>query len=235
MVSYRRSRLPRRRRISRRTTRTRVPRVVKKYVKKVMPRPEVKRELDGFSENIVTAGVTPYLQFEPLISQGTALNQRVGNEIRFLSIYAKVMLHNNSTLTQTVRMLVLGMASDTDTIPASMELFQDANVAGGTTTLLTSGTNFGNMIFKVNKKKFHVYYDRVFKLGSVNSVDGKNVVLIKKLFKIRSKIRYDGNTTGVGNQSKRYMILYLTSDPGLDNSGGAIEITGNHYYYFTDC
>ena len=95
MVSYRRSRLPRRRRIRRRPLNRRVPRVVKKYVKKVMPRPEVKRELDGFSENIVTAGVTPYLQFEPLISQGTALNQRVGNEIRFLSIYAKVMLHNN--------------------------------------------------------------------------------------------------------------------------------------------
>lgn len=235
MVSYRRSRLPRRRRIRRRTTRNRVPRVVKKYVKKIMPRPEVKRELDGFSENIVSATVTPYLQFEPLISQGTALNQRVGNEIRFLSIYAKVMMHNNSTITQTVRMLVLGMANDTDTTPATMELFQDANAAGGTSTLLTSGSNFGNMIFRINKKKFHVYYDHVFKLGSTNSVDGKDVVLVRKLIKIRSKIRYDGNTTGVGNQSKRYMILYLTSDPALDASGGAIEITGNHYYYFTDC
>nr|UOF78032.1 capsid protein [Cressdnaviricota sp.]UOF82862.1 capsid protein [Cressdnaviricota sp.] len=211
-----------------------VSKAVVKYVKRHTPKPEFKRELDGFTENIVSATITPYLNFEPLIAQGTALNQRIGCQIRMKGIYLKTMFHNNSTLTQTVRCLVLSTSSDTDTTPATMELFQDISSAGAVTTIQTSGTNFGNMLFRINKRKFHVHYDRVFKLGSTNSTDGKDVIILRKLIKLNSTIKYEANTTGVGNQSKRFIILYLTSDPALDASGGAIEITGNHYYYFID-
>lgn len=213
---------------------TKVSPAVKKYVKKHSPHVEVKRDLDGFSEQIVTASVTPYLNYEPLIAQGTALNQRVGTKIKMIGIQLRTMFHNNSTLTQTVRCLVLGCNSDTDTTPATMELFKDISTAGAVTTIQTSGTSWGNMLYRINDRKFKTYFDKVFTLGSVNSTDGKNVRILRKLVRLNTVINYEGNSTGVGNQSHRFIILYLTSDPGLDTSGGSIEITGNHFYYFTD-
>lgn len=211
-----------------------VSKAVQRYVKRHTPKVEVKRELDGFTENIVSATVTPYLQFEPLISQGTAYNQRIGNQVKFTGIYLRTMLHNNSTLTQMVRCVVLACPSDTDTVPATMELFKDLSTAGGTGGILTSGTSFGNCLYRINTNKFKIHWDHVFKLGASTSGDGSDVIFFKKFIKLNKVVKYDANTTGVGNQTTRYIILYLTSDPGLDSSGGAIEITGNHYYYFID-
>lgn len=216
------------------TYKPKVSTAVKKYVKTHTPHVEVKRELDGFSENIVSATITPYLNYEPLIAQGSALNQRIGTQVKMIGIQLRTMLHNNSTITQMVRCLVLGCNSDTDTTPATMELFKDISAAGAVTTIQTSGTSFGNMLYKVNDRKFKIYYDRTFKLGATSSADGQDVIFVKKFIKLNSLIKYEGNSTGVGNQSKRFIILYLTSDPALDASGGAIEITGNHFYYFTD-
>lgn len=211
-----------------------VPTEIKKYVKRHTPKAEVKRELDGFSENIVSATVTPYLNFEPLIAQGTQYNQRVGNQIKMTGIYIRTMIHNNSTLTQMVRCVVLSCPSDTDTAPATMELFKDLTTTGATGGILTSGTSFGNCLYRLNDNKFKVHWDHLVKLGNVNSGDAKNVVFLKKFIRLNSIIKYDGNTTGLGNQTRRFLILYLTSDPALDSSGGGIELTGNHFYYFVD-
>lgn len=218
----------------RKSKKPKVSPAVRTYVKRMVPKPELKRDLDGFAENIINSTVSPYLAFEPVIAQGTALNQRVGTEITMRGIYLKTMFKNNSTTTQMVRVLVLSTTSDTDTNPATMELFQDISPAGAVTTIQTSGTSFGNCIFKINKRKFNVHVDRLFKLGATGSLDGRDVAIFRKLVKLRSKVLYDANSTGVGNTSKRYLIFYLISDPALDSGGGAVELSGNHYYYFTD-
>lgn len=233
MAPFRRARKPTYRK-KKTAFKPKVSTAVKKYVKRHSPKVEVKRDLDGFSENVISATVTPYLNFEPVIAQGTALNQRIGCEIKMLGIHLKGMLHNNSAITQTVRILVLGTTSDTDTTPATMELFKDISTAGAVTTIQTSGTSFGNMLYKINDRKFKTYYDHVFKLGATGSTDAKDVALYNRYIKLNSIIKYEANSTGVGNQNKRFIILYLTSDPALDSGGGAIEITGNHYYYFVD-
>ena len=220
----------RRRRPYRRTVRRpRLTTAIKRYVRRVVPKPELKRDLDGWTENVINSTVTPYINFEPVIAQGTALNQRIGSEIIMRGIYLRAMFKNNSTTTQMVRALVLSCANDTDTAPATMELFQDISAAGAVTQIQTSGTNFGNCLFKINKRKFHVHVDRLFKLGATGSLDGRDVIVFKKLVKLRSRVSYDAGLTGVGNTSKRFIILYLTSDPSLDAGGGAIELTGNHY------
>jgi len=211
---------------------------VKKYVKRTIApmKPEVKRTIDYYTEQLVDAVVTPYSIYEPFFGQGAAHPQRTGNQIRIIGLKIKAFFRNNTTTTQLIRALVLSTSSDTVTTVATMELFQDAGISGTTTTIAASGTSAVNMLYPINKSKFKIHYDHVFKLGGSGSTDGKDVQLFNRFNKFNSVIKFDGTSTGgVGDASKRFFVIYLTSDPLLDGGGGAVEISGTNHWYFTDC
>jgi len=209
---------------------------VKSYVKKVMKpmKPEVKRQIDFYTEVSHDAIVNPYSLYELAVVQGTTPAQRTGNIINLIGLNINAFFRNNATTTEFVRTLVLSCPSDTDTAVATMELFQDATTGGGTAVIQNSGTNAVNIMYPINKSKFKVHYDHVFKLGGNGSTEGKDVMKFNKFLKFQSKIKFDGTGVGLGNASRRFLVVYLTSDPLLDSAGGAIEITGINNWYFTD-
>jgi hypothetical protein len=234
MVMYRKlGYVPRKRKTYTRP-KPKVNKEIKKYVKRVMPKPEVKRCLDGYSEQIVSATVAPSQIFEPVINQGTAKNQRVGCSIKLIGLYQKFFLKNNSVGTQLIRHIVVSCDSDTDCVAGTMELFKDITTAGLTTTIASSGTSMGNCLFRINDAKFKVHHDKVHKLGASTATDGTDVKVVKYFKKFNSTIKYEGDLTGEGNQSRRFLTMFLTSDPALDSGGGSIEISGNNYWYFVD-
>lgn len=210
---------------------------MKKYVKRAtLPlRPEVKRTIDFYTETTVDAVVTPYQYYELIVGQGSAAPQRSGMEILLIGLSIRSWFRNNGTTTQFVRALVLSCASDTDTTIATMELFADSNVAGTPTTLALSGTSPINVLFPINKAKFKIHYDHVFKLGGSGATGGEDVKVFNRFVRFRSKIKFDAASTGgKGDASRRFFVLYLTSDPLLDAGGAAIEISGSNKWYFTD-
>lgn len=181
------------------------------------------------------AVVTPYSFYELVIGQGVQAPQRAGMEILLIGLSIRAWFRNNTTTTQFVRTLVLSCASDTDTTIATMELFADSNVAGTPTTLVASGTSPINVLYPINKSKFKVHHDRVFKLGGSGATGGEDVRVFNKFCRFRSKIKFDAASTGgKGDASRRFFVLYLTTDPLLDSGGGAIEISGTNKWYFTD-
>jgi len=211
---------------------------VKAYVKKAMVKvkPEVKRTIDYYTEGTVDAVVTPYQYYELIVGQGALAPQRIGLDIKLIGLQVKAFFRNNTTTTQMLRVLVLSCPSDTITTIATMELFKDAGVGGTTSPIIVSGTSPVNMLYPINNFKFKTHYDHVFKLGGSGSTDAKDLIKFTKFCKFGSKIHFDGTSTGgFGDASKRFFVLYLTSDPLLDGGGGAIEITGTNKWYFTDC
>lgn len=234
MAIYRKNIKPRR--YKKKTGTKTVSTAVKKYVKHALKpmKPEVKRQIDYYTEVGIDSIVSPYTQYELAVVQGTTPAQRVGNQINLIGLSIKAFFRNNATTTEFVRALVLSCASDTDTVAATMELFQDATTGGGTAIIQNSGTNSVNMLYPINKSKFKVHYDHVFKVAANTSTDGKDVVQFKKFIKFQSKIKFDGTAVGTGNASRRFIVFYLTSDPLLDSGGGQVEITGMNRWYFTD-
>lgn len=215
-------------------TKAKVSTAVKKYVKSHTPKPEVKRAFDVYSETTISAMVTPYQIYEPIIAQGVGRNQRIGNQIKMLGVHTRAHFKNNSTGTCWVRMLVLSTAGDTDTAAATMELFKDVNAAGDTNPIVVSGSSSGNIFFSINDAKFKTHYDHVYKLGGTGSLEGRDVILFNKFCKFNTTIKYDGTNTGLGNQSRRFLIIYLTSETALDGGGASVEISGMNRWYYID-
>lgn len=233
MAGYKMKKAYKRRPLARKTT---VSTAVKKYVKKAIKpmKPEVKRQIDFYTEVSHDAIVNPYSLYELAIVQGTTPAQRTGNLVNLIGLNINAFFRNNATTTEFVRALVLSCASDTDTAVATMELFQDATTGGGTAIIQNSGTNAVNIMYPINKSKFKVHYDHTYKLAAGTSTDARDVVQFKKFIKFQNKIKFDGTGVGLGNASRRFLVIYLTSDPLLDSAGGAIEITGINNWYFTD-
>jgi len=219
MAIYRRSRKPAFRK-KRYVKKTKVSSAVKKYVRNVARpmRPEIKRILDVYTETSIDSVVTPYFTYEPLISQGTGPYQRVGGRVRMTGLHVKAFFKNNATTTEFIRVLLVRTTSDTDTAAATMELFQDSNNGGTPGTIISSGTAATNILYAINKSKFKTLYDKVYKLGSTNSTDSRDVMLFNRFWKLNSQIKYDANQTGLGNQSTRYLLLQYQYDVlGLDD------------------
>lgn len=210
---------------------------VKKYVKKATSslKPEMKRVIDNYTETTIENVVTPYYIYEPSITQGTTVSTRVGNTIKMAGVNVKAMFRNNATNSAYFRVLVLSSDGATDATPATMELFTETNNVGGTSPIVLSGTGAINILYKINNRRFKVHYDHTFKLAATGSTDGKEVMLFHKFVKFGFKtIKFDSNTSGLNDQTTRYYVMFLHSETALDGVGGAIEISGQNKWYFTD-
>lgn len=233
MVAYRKP-VKRTFRKKRTYSKPKVSLATKKYVRKVMPKVEVKRQIDGYTETTVDALISPYQIYEFQVTQGDGAYQRQGKQIHLIGLYIKSYFKNNAVGTAFVRCIVVSTASDTDTLGPTMELFKDANVSGTPTTIAVSGTSAVNVLYEINDSKFKKHWDKTYKLASTNSTDGRDVAWNKKFIKFNSLIKFDANTAGLGNQSRRFLVIYVTSEPPLDSGGSTIEITGTNKWYYTD-
>lgn len=102
------------------------------------------------------------------ISQGTGDGQRVGNRIKIASLKLKGILHpraydastNVQPVPQFVRVWLLYDKQDPNAVPAPTNDFLQS---GSTTTSLSS--TVGDVISEVNRDRYVVKYDKIFKVG----------------------------------------------------------------------
>jgi len=195
----------------------------------------MKRWVSFADETLITtlAG----LDARPLtdITQGTGAYQRIGNQIHAKGIYLRGVMHNNAAITNLMRVLVVGFAGDIDITLAAGEFFQDANLAGGTSLLTGGAAGLNSMYYPINKAKFDVIYDRVFKMSPAN-VDSSDTLNFRKFIKLNRKILFEANVAGQYDQNYRYAILAWTAEAPDDvGVGTTVEFSCHSQFYYTDC
>jgi len=236
MAIYRRSRKPSYRK-KRYVKKTRVPLATKKYVKRVTRqiRPEMKNQLDLFTETTINYLSQPYLIYEPAISQGDGKQNRDGVELIMKGVHFKGIVHNNSNQTAYVRFLILKTQGATDTAWATAEFFTDGSTSGATQTItdLLGSTRLATT--KINPAKFKVCAERVIKLAPNTSTEGAEVKKFNIFTKQNQKVIYEAGTYQAANQDWRYIVVILSTLANNDvASTSTCEITADLKWYFVD-
>jgi len=226
------NRLPARRRRRRATKAKGVPKAVRAYVKRVMPKSELKRIVSYSDEaplsTLVQGTVIPQLA----VTQGLQVWNRIGNDIRVKGYHMKAVLNNNSTTPSYIRVLVAWTQMDTDVSFTAAQLFGDINLAGtsGSTSTIP-GLNI--MYYPVNRLQFTPVIDKVYKLGG--SGDPSCTRMISKFVRMNKPVKFLANSTGTGGQNWQLTLFYLVAEAADDTAGGtAIEVSHVTRIYFTD-
>nr|QTE03355.1 MAG: capsid protein [Emberiza rustica CRESS-DNA-virus sp.] len=221
-----------RRRPAKKSRKSGVSAATKKYVRRMLPKVELKRNVlnsDEVSISTLTQGA-----MYPLTSltQGTGSYQRIGNQVTIKGFHIKGLLNNNATTTNYMRMLLVWTNIDTLTTFSTAALFDDVNLAGGTGG---TGTIFGANIlyYPINKMTFKVAYDRVFKLGG--SGDPASSRMFSKFIKMNTRLKYVANNAGDAYQDKQLSLVLLAAQSDDDVAAGqVIETSFMARTYYTD-
>jgi len=218
-------RLPRRTRRPKRTSRrSKVPAATKSYVKRMLPKTELKRFVSYYDEitgsTLVEGSAVPLTN----IGQGTASYMRIGNEICVKGLHIKGLFNNNAATPNYVRMMVLWSACDTNTSFGSAYYFAESNLAG-TTGTISNVTGANMMYYPLNTKQFTPIYDKVFKLGG--SGDPSCTRMFSKFVKLNKRIKYIANNYGDGLQDYQISVVYLYAESGDDTTSGQIVETSH--------
>lgn len=217
---------------------TGVSTAVKKYVKKVTARtrPEMKSIQTNSVENgLITQPINTALAWQELVqpTQGTARNNRIGNEIYLHGFHAKGSFINTSAVPVYVRRLVVGYTTGVTT-GVNAELFDNGIGAG--VTITTTGVTMALITNKINKAQFKVYFDKVIKLSPSTATDGSQTKLYNHFQKFGGKkIRFEGSGVGLNNQDFILAEVYIVAQADNDAAGtNIVEWSENNSIYFTD-
>lgn len=211
---------------------------IKKYVRRAMPRVEMKSVWNHDNEvslNTLAQGAIVGL---PQVTQGTAVTNRIGNEISFKMMHMKGALYNNSNSESYVRLIIVGHEGSIAPALGTFPLFVNGPSNNTVTTSTINGLDA--MYYPINKKDLHVYRDKVFKLaGSSSAAEAKNTRMFSEMVKFPGKgkkVTYEGNTTGVDNQNWFLSIIWVAADANDDTTTGTnVELSQLTRLWYTDC
>lgn len=234
MPGVRTSRSTRTTRRPRRTQAKKVSPAVRKYVRRVMLKTEMKQawahhnevQLSTLAQGYQSLGVCQ-------VGQGTASNNRIGNIIRAKGIHIKGAFNNNSTSESFVRALIIGYPA-TNGDP-TLNLFK--NLPTNTSTGVSSVNGLDAMYYPINKTELHVYWDQVFRLaGSATGNSGANCKFFSHFVKLNGrKIEYKSTGSGFSNQNWMYSVIFIAADANDDTSTGtAVELSALERFYWID-
>lgn len=215
---------------STKTSRARVPAATKKYVRKMMPKTEMKESWIHTNEVALNTLAQGHLIPFPVIGQAITADGRVGNHVNARSLHFKGSLYNNSGAETYVRQLVVGYAP---TVDIATNLFRLA--ATNTSAAISSINGMDAMYYPINKTDFHVYHDRTYKLaGSVSGVNGSNTRMFSRFIKLGGKkITWKGADANPDNYT--YSIVHIASDANDDTTTGTtVEMSSLTRFYYTD-
>jgi len=220
------------RRTRRTTRRPKVPLATKKYVRRLLPKVELKRIVsyqDEVSNSTLVQGSSlPMIA----IPQGLQVWNRIGNEVKIKGFHIKGILNNNATTPNYVRMVLAWAPMDTVVTLNGSNLFADTDLAGNTGGV-TSIPGLNIMYFPINRTQYTPVFDKVFKLGG--SGDPSCTRMFSKFIRMNKTLKFIANNTGTGVQSAQLSLWYLVAEAGDDTTGGqAIEINHVARTYFTD-
>lgn len=228
--------VPPRRKYTKRPTRKysrkpgKVSQATRKYVRKVLPKIEMKQYWNHTNETTLSTLVQGYSTVGPNILQGVAGSQRLGNIIHLSGLHLKGALNNNSGSESFVRFLVVGYDSSLGD-PVQL-LFR--NTASGLTAAASSVNGLDCMYFPVNKLDLHTYHDQVFRIaGSATGNAGNNCRMFSKFIKFGGKkLEFKSN---MPYAQWSYAIIWIAADANDDTSTGTnVELSLLERAYFKD-
>jgi len=221
---------------------------VKQYVKNQMrTNTELKRyeaqdqeKLEGLT---ASATVPMFTHNVLLLAQGTASNERIGNEIRLQGVQLKGMFNNNTTLTTYVRIMIgyyIGNAELTSPVSEIVSLFKDnlGNSVSAQIVAAAGAKNYALMTTPTHPEFWHPLYDKVLKIGPNTSTDGNNTRLFNKFIKLHNKkVIFDtlSGTTGAGYSTPRLQVIRIYTDAPQDSSTAqTLEYSGLSQVWYRD-
>lgn len=198
----------------------------------MMPKNEVKQAWTHHNEvnlNTLTQG---YQSDGASIATAVSAVGRVGNAINCLGIHYRGVINNNSGSESVVRLIVVGHNGNQ---PVTSGLFRAA--ASNTVQGISSTNGLDAMYYPINKTDFHVYWDKLFKLGGVTGNSGASSVrTFSKYIKLnRKKIEFHNAGTGTAGQSWYYTLLAISADANDDTTTGTVvEFSALERFYYVD-
>ena len=176
---------------------------VKKYVRAVVPRAEIKQQWQHDNEVQLSTLTQGAMQGYPQVVNGLAANARIGSEISLMSVDIKGCLYNNSGSESYVRMLMVGHPGSIDPTFSTFPLFLTAG--SGTAAGVSTVTGLDIIYYPINTTELTVYEDKVFRLASSATAGGPSNTHFfhkTKAFGPKGKrITYKANASGSGNQN----------------------------------
>lgn len=217
-----------------RRTRALVPRPVRNYVRRAMDKKLEHKFVTTTQDEQAFSTLTAQYKVADLyvVGNGTGVAQRAGLKILPSGISIRGNLNYNATTaskTCYVRMLLI-------------ETSQAESYSGLTTEIFQNGSNWGNLASSqmpviwapLNRAGYKFHWDKVYKLNA-QSTDGTYSRLVKKWIPIKGAIKFDGTSTGVGNQNRNFALVMLLAESGQDlATGETVEFSCFIRSYFTD-
>lgn len=157
---------------------------------------EYKRHYDQYTAN--TIGTSATIQNVNIIDQGTVVTQRIGNQVKIISHYINSLFTINASATNTqIRFMVVLDKQVNGATFAIGDLLRDTSA----TDILVSSMDIDN------GKRFKILYNKLFLLSP--EFPSKQI----KYFKKHSlKIKYDGNTSSVADQTTNGLYIVFFSN-----------------------
>lgn len=193
---------------------------------------ETHKNTDTINENgINSISATPNVyQNAFLLSQGDAYTMRTGHKIKGVGIKLRSFFHNNGTSPIWVRYLVLvnrrGTA-DTD-FNTGVALFEDN--AGNKDFSAVAGNL--KLVSRINKEKYTVLMDRVFKLSGLE--EGDRTKQIRKWIPYKATLQYDGSASTAPFLNQPVVLAFCGRADTDESTGVTVEHTGTIDFYFKD-
>lgn len=215
----------------RRATSKRVPLATKRYIRKIMPKPEIKQMWTHVNENALNTLSQGFFDYMPAIATGVSSIGRIGNTVKLNGIHLRGALNNNSGSESYARCVVIQYDGRQD--PA-VGFFRNAQ--SNTCAAISSINGLDAIYYPVNKMDFIVRWDKVFKLGGSTSNSSATCTrLFSKFIKFNKIINYHSAATGIAGQDWMYAVIWIAADANDDTTTGTtVEVSYLHRMYFSD-
>lgn len=197
-------------------------------------RPEMKsivRSLEGDTMSALTENRLVIMPFAH-ITQGTGVEQRIGNDICLKSMHIKGHLENRSSVANTMLVRIAIIQDTKDNATA----FSGTNCLVKNNTVASLGSLGAESAYLAwNKARYKVAYDKTVKLGSSNA-NGSDIQLFNIFQKLRGEADFSFATGAPGAINKNnWQFVMWACDPdnasqSTSNVNGYFQVTG----YYTD-
>jgi len=164
------------------------------------------------------------------ISSGVKENERIGNDVRYTGFDIRGYLNSNSAdKILHVRAMAFIDREKQGEATATDQLLLKSNAP------VTHAQGAMSAVYAVNKQRYRVLWDRVFKLGPHNQTDqGASVRTFKKFIKTDLKCRFNDESDASITSNDVKVIFWACEAAGDEVLGERVELYSQVIGYYKD-
>lgn len=197
-----------------------VSKAVKGYLRKNYPKPEIKQV--GLTQMNQLNLLSPLVYNLTTTRQGDSTNERIGMKIRGKDVKLSIFMHNSSSTSWHVRIVVVEHLDYSQAIDVTTPLYK-TYTAGGTVALVDFASSEGGLLNSINDALFRVKMDRMFFLAE-DGHDQQSWVKFNRVIKYDKDIIYQLPTDADPRSGRLSLAIQI-----YDADGNAIVTpTGIH-------